>query len=266
MEDEYQRERRDQGTEASEEGLGVLRALPVRPEPRQAREQCEHAEAPGSRRVSRQARPPRAVQGRRRGRPPAQRGAWRRRWSRAAAVRRRSARRDSPGERRATPASMARPSPGRGASPLSGRFSHPRHCCQPQSHRVENPVACHDGAERRATLRSCRAIERSESDDPDEHTDATPCPRWHGARAIAAGCSESGMTTRTRRVARRARRPAPRGTDRRSGPPDAPFSSSSSPAGSRQLSDGNVASSGLGCRPPRTARAARGRGPSRSPW
>ena len=49
MEDEYERERRDQGTEASEEGLGVLRALPIRPEPRQAGEQCEHAESPGSR-------------------------------------------------------------------------------------------------------------------------------------------------------------------------------------------------------------------------
>ncbi len=49
VEDEYERERRDQGTEASEEGLGVLRALPIRPEPRQAREQGEHPEAAGSR-------------------------------------------------------------------------------------------------------------------------------------------------------------------------------------------------------------------------
>ena len=37
------------GAEAAEEGRGVLRALPVRAEPREAGEQREHAEAPGSR-------------------------------------------------------------------------------------------------------------------------------------------------------------------------------------------------------------------------
>ena len=49
VEDEHERERSDQRPEAPEEGRGVLGALTVHPEPREAGEHGEHAEAPGSR-------------------------------------------------------------------------------------------------------------------------------------------------------------------------------------------------------------------------
>ena len=49
MEDEYERQRRERGAEAAEDGFGALRALPVGPEPREAGQQREHAKAPRSR-------------------------------------------------------------------------------------------------------------------------------------------------------------------------------------------------------------------------
>ena len=49
MEDEHERDRRDHGAEAAEDRLRALRALPVGPEPGEARQQGEHAEAPRSR-------------------------------------------------------------------------------------------------------------------------------------------------------------------------------------------------------------------------
>ena len=46
MEDEHERQRRERGAEAAEDGFGALRALPVGPEPREPGQQCEHAKAP----------------------------------------------------------------------------------------------------------------------------------------------------------------------------------------------------------------------------
>ena len=49
MEDEYERERRDDGAEGAEYRSGALRPLPVRPEPREPGQQREHAEVPRAR-------------------------------------------------------------------------------------------------------------------------------------------------------------------------------------------------------------------------
>ena len=77
-------------------------------------------------------------------------------------------------------------------------------CCQPQSPRGES-CGLPRCAERRATVRSSRAVERSESDDRGDHTAAGPGPRDGDAGRCRGGLQRRRGWWRATRPAARTR-------------------------------------------------------------